>query len=1450
VGDDHSHQFFWWLFVYGLENNRKFLPRMPSGLEVHMKIHSSIKRAAAAALIVMGLMALPSFSFSDSGLSEEDVNKAALDYVKEMAGPLLDFLSGEVTPQAIQDLQETKDKVDNFMNLVDKAARGNLTNADMLKEAYSQIQGAGAKFLPSPDLLDKLVKTIQVGQKMKKMADALQNDNEALNVLDTFRGAYPDKHDGIPGVRTDAATAKSAYSNYVSRGGLDNKYSRYMKRKFGFSTSYFEGGKWPAVPDGNTIYGIQSMLKDADALYTSINSKIRAQREAAVLRKEFEKWLALTPGDFESVLEALQRAKESLKYKEKIPEYRELLTDVQSRLAEARLLMDSENPWDTLEKCNSLADELNVAKTALEIYVGNQDLISQLVGSYDSVRGECGIIENELDKMDVAGGKGCFDGQEPVYESEESEVIVGCTPPCQEGQELMDVNGMGVCVSDAAAKKIDEENEKEVKSDWDDPDNECRRQKCPEGQQAGCALEEVNGRDVARFTGCEDIPDPMVEPGDDGSGEADQWEKEWEANYKRYHAELDEIAKKKKDDWESSFGESTFSNEWRDIGWGEAIIMNDVLRSNLNNIYQRMMTLRHNVDLNRERMVKAKAKVDALAGGEDEFEPCQIPGSPPYGTTMSVSGAMRSMGKNGLITMVDRDSLEAAKKEIITKRRVYANIRDGSAGGDFKEYAKHVSEYKRFASEYIRLLKSYGPKINIINENLDAILSASQQQIATGHQFPRIEQIEFEDLNFANKAIESCARGVIILNDKLKEVNDLIGQASRDEATLKRILNPVFKRIDMLKGMSGHLKNKSWGELKLIAREVGYVTTSTDDVYLKNRLKKIGPLIRSSINSSSGLLLPEAMFWKIGGAVERDIPDLYMTLSEPLTEAMAGSLVRELKKIDSKIRTAGSRAKLDTLSNQVNVILKKTSETTLDGQLSWRFSDVLEELQKSKLKRLGALGGIRTPGDINRPGSFQSEAANFLVMVMHNCGHLTPGSRYNMNEAKTCMSQANEYMKRYDGYNDPEAVALYSALSSKMSWITGEALPAIPVPKKDDPPGGGQPGSGGSVDSGTAPAKAKVEDKKTDTTAKKKTEEEAKQKADEVSKKKTEEEANQKADEVSKKKAEEEAKLKADEAAKKKTEAEAKLKADEAAKKKAEAEEKLKAEEAAKKKAEEAANEKAEEEKRIAEEEARKEAEEARLQEEEEAEVARQLAEEEAQEREEEAKRQARELREEKSEDLMDDAVMDLEEIKSSLGELVSDPDSAGVAAESLVEEAHEIIGKVMSDLAEIYGDVSDAPPPDERLMATLAEIKKIVEAIETGSGREVGGESSQARLEEIRNFYQSFADAYSSKDIDALVAKLSESWTSATGSDLMDLEDIIDNSFSIFDRIEYGVSGLTIQPVESGQFEVKYQSKIVGYISDQGIHHTEVTEITEILGYEDGEIRILKTTSGQFWQE
>ncbi|MBD3843668.1 MAG: hypothetical protein IE909_17675, partial [Campylobacterales bacterium] len=120
-----------------------------------------------------------------------------------------------------------------------------------------------------------------------------------------------------------------------------------------------------------------------------------------------------------------------------------------------------------------------------------------------------------------------------------------------------------------------------------------------------------------------------------------------------------------------------------------------------------------------------------------------------------------------------------------------------------------------------------------------------------------------------------------------------------------------------------------------------------------------------------------------------------------------------------------------------------------------------------------------------------------------------------------------------------------------------------------------------------------------------------------------------------------------------------------------------------------------------------------------------------------------------------------------------------------------------------------------------------------------------------VEELYKNFAQEYSNKNLSSLMSLISDEWQSQSdGTTLMDLEDTLGNSFSIFDEVNCNISSLNIQNVSSNLYRVNYVITIVGLIYENGIKHEEKSSVYEEVRIENGRAKISKTLNGRFWQE
>jgi hypothetical protein len=118
-----------------------------------------------------------------------------------------------------------------------------------------------------------------------------------------------------------------------------------------------------------------------------------------------------------------------------------------------------------------------------------------------------------------------------------------------------------------------------------------------------------------------------------------------------------------------------------------------------------------------------------------------------------------------------------------------------------------------------------------------------------------------------------------------------------------------------------------------------------------------------------------------------------------------------------------------------------------------------------------------------------------------------------------------------------------------------------------------------------------------------------------------------------------------------------------------------------------------------------------------------------------------------------------------------------------------------------------------------------------------------------VRDFYQSFKEAYESKRISQISSLISSDWSSsADGIGIDELEEYLGNSFEVFDDITYNMSNLSIQKETENVYSTTYDLEIIGEIYDNEIEHIEKSTVSEKLNIIADKVVIFKTTSGQFW--
>ncbi|WP_299990388.1 hypothetical protein [Sulfuricurvum sp.] len=155
-------------------------------------------------------------------------------------------------------------------------------------------------------------------------------------------------------------------------------------------------------------------------------------------------------------------------------------------------------------------------------------------------------------------------------------------------------------------------------------------------------------------------------------------------------------------------------------------------------------------------------------------------------------------------------------------------------------------------------------------------------------------------------------------------------------------------------------------------------------------------------------------------------------------------------------------------------------------------------------------------------------------------------------------------------------------------------------------------------------------------------------------------------------------------------------------------------------------------------------------------------------------------------------------------------------------------------------------PLPDQMLIANL--LYKIQERLASHSDavRSFSAINQQSLIQEL---YQRFAQEYSNKNLSSLMSLLSDEWMSSSdGTTLMDLEETLGNSFSIFNEVKCTIDSLYISPAGANKYRVNYTITIEGYNYENDIKHVEKSSVSEEVEFIDGKVKIVKTLNGKYW--
>lgn len=153
---------------------------------------------------------------------------------------------------------------------------------------------------------------------------------------------------------------------------------------------------------------------------------------------------------------------------------------------------------------------------------------------------------------------------------------------------------------------------------------------------------------------------------------------------------------------------------------------------------------------------------------------------------------------------------------------------------------------------------------------------------------------------------------------------------------------------------------------------------------------------------------------------------------------------------------------------------------------------------------------------------------------------------------------------------------------------------------------------------------------------------------------------------------------------------------------------------------------------------------------------------------------------------------------------------------------------------------------PDQALIANLLYTIQERLAAHEGQIQSFSQMGNQTRIQEL---YQRFAREYSGKNLSSLMSLLSDEWMSSSdGTTLMDLEETLGNSFSIFNEVKCTIDSLFIAPSTDHTYRVDYVITIQGENYENDIKHIEKSSVSEEVTIKEGKVKISKTLNGRFW--
>lgn len=194
----------------------------------------------------------------------------------------------------------------------------------------------------------------------------------------------------------------------------------------------------------------------------------------------------------------------------------------------------------------------------------------------------------------------------------------------------------------------------------------------------------------------------------------------------------------------------------------------------------------------------------------------------------------------------------------------------------------------------------------------------------------------------------------------------------------------------------------------------------------------------------------------------------------------------------------------------------------------------------------------------------------------------------------------------------------------------------------------------------------------------------------------------------------------------------------------------------------------------------------------------------------------------------------EIKKIKDSLEKISNDSS----------EKEHLSIDEIYTNLYNLKGQYNKSGLANLSLNNAFDELEKdILNLIDKNKDIE------SQKLQKIKDFYISFKQAYESQNDSLLMNLTSDSWDAGDGTTVSDLEENFRNMFTVFDSIQYNISGLNVQKFNENIYNVSYDVEIIGNMYNTGIKRNEKSSVSEqVIIDKNGKIKINKTLRGNYW--